>query len=346
MWQQTSEYVYLKADAHKFENNKKLNLACFDLDQTLIKPKSGKKFPINEDDWQFCYNNIITKLKEYHDTNYCVIIISNQARFKSEWKNKLDKIIKELDIPVSVYASIAHNKYRKPMIGFMEMIATIFSSKSFYCGDACGRYSDHADTDIKFALNAKLKFIVPEKIFMNTDIPIPKILYKPFEDMKIYTDNVFVKRERDVIILVGYSGSGKSTFARKYFDTYEYINQDILKTKKECINKTKQYLLNGKSVIIDNTNPSGETRKIYIDLIKNYSGYTIRCIHIATSKELSMHNANYRMCYENGQHIPEIAYNIYKKKFRLPDENEFAEIITHIPKYENSDAKYSHMYLY
>jgi len=32
-------------------NNKKEKLALFDLDWTLIKPKSGKKFPENKDDW-------------------------------------------------------------------------------------------------------------------------------------------------------------------------------------------------------------------------------------------------------------------------------------------------------
>lgn len=36
---------------------------------------------------------------------------------------------------------------------------------SFYVGDAAGRAGDHSDTDRKWAVNAKLKFMVPEEHF-------------------------------------------------------------------------------------------------------------------------------------------------------------------------------------
>jgi DNA 3'-phosphatase len=57
------------------------DIACFDLDGTLIKTKSKKKFPVNSNDWVFAFdkNIIIEKIKEYSDTNYTIIIISNQA---------------------------------------------------------------------------------------------------------------------------------------------------------------------------------------------------------------------------------------------------------------------------
>ena len=40
-------------------------IAAFDLDYTLIKPKSGKKFPIDKNDWEWMYSNVPNKLKEY-----------------------------------------------------------------------------------------------------------------------------------------------------------------------------------------------------------------------------------------------------------------------------------------
>ena len=43
----------------------KVKLALFDLDWTLIKPKSGKRRPESADDWQFLRKNTITKLKEF-----------------------------------------------------------------------------------------------------------------------------------------------------------------------------------------------------------------------------------------------------------------------------------------
>ena len=45
-------------------------IACFDLDHTLIKPKSGKTFPIDKNDWTWIYSNVPVKLKELYDDNF------------------------------------------------------------------------------------------------------------------------------------------------------------------------------------------------------------------------------------------------------------------------------------
>lgn len=56
--------------------------------------------------------------------------------------------------------------------------------------------------------------------------------------------------------------SGKSTFARRHFlpHGYAHVNQDTLKTKEKCVKATIEALTNGKSVVVDNTNPSAEVR--------------------------------------------------------------------------------------
>lgn len=41
---------------------------------------------------------------------------------------------------------------------------------SFYCGDAAGRkgpVKDFTDSDLKFALNLKLKFYTPDQLFLD-----------------------------------------------------------------------------------------------------------------------------------------------------------------------------------
>ena len=40
---------------------------------------------------------------------------------------------------------------------------------SFYCGDAAGRNvpKDFTDSDLKFALNLKLKFFTPDQLFLD-----------------------------------------------------------------------------------------------------------------------------------------------------------------------------------
>ena len=41
-----------------------VKLAIFDLDHTLIKPKSFKIFPINDQDWRWVYQEVPIKLKK------------------------------------------------------------------------------------------------------------------------------------------------------------------------------------------------------------------------------------------------------------------------------------------
>ena len=57
-------------------------IACFDLDYTLIKPKSGKKFPIDKNDWEWMYPNVPKKLKDYYEKKYTIVIFSNQKNSK------------------------------------------------------------------------------------------------------------------------------------------------------------------------------------------------------------------------------------------------------------------------
>jgi DNA 3'-phosphatase len=56
----------------------------FDLDYTLIKTKSGKKFPISKTDWELLYPNIPDKLSSL--TNSLIGIISNQKGLNSKEK--------------------------------------------------------------------------------------------------------------------------------------------------------------------------------------------------------------------------------------------------------------------
>jgi bifunctional polynucleotide phosphatase/kinase len=69
------------------------------------------------------------------------------------------------------------DKYRKPSIYFWDLFlhrceSPIDYEKSFYCGDCAGRLynpttkvPDYKDSDLKFAINAGLKFLTPEELF-------------------------------------------------------------------------------------------------------------------------------------------------------------------------------------
>ena len=81
-----------------FESIKSEKVIGFDMDDTLICPKSGRKFAINWEDWKFLMDNVPKKLKEYNDKGYKIVIFTNQNGIKTgkttvaEFKMKLSSI--------------------------------------------------------------------------------------------------------------------------------------------------------------------------------------------------------------------------------------------------------------
>lgn len=334
--------------------------AGFDLDSTLIKTKSGKKFAKDSDDWIFFSDNVESRLKQLNKDNYCIVIITNQAGLSTDtkinaWKQKVDSIVKRINLPIKVFCSVSHDIYRKPLPSFMEeyirpFVKDMDMEESFYCGDACGRDGDHSDCDYKFALNSKLKFRLPEDVFDCLEGDIPVINYPILDLVKMTGDgSSFVREEKEMILMVGYPGAGKSRYVNDVLvpKNYVRINQDVLKTAAKCLKEATKALSEGKNVVIDNTNYDKSKRAQYIKLAKSY-GYTVRCIIIDTPYELALHNATYRAYKKEAGHIPEIAYRLYKKNYTEPAISEgIKEILKINPKIDinKMDSDYS-LYLY
>jgi bifunctional polynucleotide phosphatase/kinase len=338
MWNILDESViHYKSDNFKYMNN----VACFDIDGTLIKTKSGKTFPINGTDWEWLYDNIKISIEELYKNKYCIIFISNQYILKTdeqltEWQSKINKMIQHLDVPILVYASRQKDKFRKPLPSIwrnfiIPNIKKLDYDKSFYCGDAMGRKDDHSDCDIKFAFNCNLTFILPEELFLNHPKIEKNIKYIDFPKNKLDESlfDKFKNIDKTMIIMVGYPASGKS-YISKLLEKYNFIriNQDVLNTKKKCLDKTIDCLKKNINCIIDNTNPTKDKRKEYIDLAKKYN-YDVYCINMTTSYDLSQHNNIYRYWINNTGLIPAVVYNKFRKDYEEPSCDEgIKEIIT------------------
>lgn len=315
------------------------NIAAFDLDGTLIRTKSGAIFPKDENDWVFFSKNVVSKLKELVDDDFCIIIISNQAGMakgrqdENVWKKKLELICQKLRVPIKIFASRDHDHYRKPYMSFFDLIKknVDVSNKSFYCGDASGREKDFSDTDRKFALNNNIKFMLPEILFDNAketrdvygviqyDVDLEKLIkLKP-------TEIKFDRKNKEMIIMIGMPATGKSYFVEKYLvpQNYVRINMDTLKTKAKCLKECVKQIEQKNNVVIDNTNPNKITRKEYIDIAKKYN-YSVRCIKINCDKNVAYHTAHYRSYKSNGviKSIPMMVYHMYNKKYEDPEKSE------------------------
>ena len=308
-WTKTSDYY--KGSFNEVPLNGNTKVAAFDLDNTLVQPLDGKKFSETDTDWEFYTKDVPTKVKQLYDDGYTIVIVSNQKGIGSgkvdsdKWCSKLNKIALVFGVPLLIFASIDDNMYRKPNTGFWDKFIKCDSKSSFYCGDAAGLPKrkinnimipkDFSDSDFKFALNVGVKFIHRDEFIYGVK-QNPQINYPiNFNNIK-YGNYVFVPSHQEMIIMVGYPGSGKSFYTNNCIlvnKQYVHINQDTLKTPSKCIKLCETGLKEKNSVVIDNTNSSKKSRKVYIDLAKKY-GVKVRCCQFVTDVNVAKHNNCYR----------------------------------------------------
>ncbi len=137
----------------------------------------------------------------------------------------------------------------------------------------------------------------------------------------------------ELVVLVGPPASGKSTISKKYFEPkgYVYVNRDTLKTQDKCIKNATEALKSGKSVIVDNTNPSKEARAAYVNLAKKIK-CPVRCLWLQTSFDLAHHLNLFRQTQSEGKQrrVPDVGFNVFKSKFEEPSLNEGFSVIEKI----------------
>lgn len=155
---------------------------------------------------------------------------------------------------------------------------------------------------------------------------------------------------KEVVIIMGYPASGKSTFTKKYErDGYFRLNRDdsggsLADLNKELESKMKSGV---EKFVLDNTYGTADKRKPIVDLCKKY-GYSSLCVWLNTSPEdaqwnscsrilskihqIGSQNGKSRFAHEMVGHdlggvkdpaaIPAAAIFAYKKSFEKPDKSE------------------------
>ncbi|KAI7850069.1 polynucleotide kinase 3 phosphatase [Circinella umbellata] len=350
----------LIARSKQYEPGRSNKIAAFDLDSTLIKTRSGRLYAKDSSDWQWWDTSVPGTVQRLYDEGYKIVIFSNQNGLNSSqrvksFRTKVENIINQLGVSIVFLAALEKDKYRKPMTGMWDWIEndpedngiSIDKKQSFYVGDAAGREAgwkpkekkDHSAADRKFAENIQLSFYTPEEYFLNE--PKAEFTYGLFEPSK-YSDSsplftptstplIPTDKSQELIVCVGFPASGKSSFCKKYVvpHNYVYINQDTLKTREKCIKACQQALSEGKSAIVDNTNPEASTRANYIRLAKN-AKIPVRCFNFTADEYLANHNNYFRALHTKGgksEPLSRIAYNTFKSRFQAPKKTEgFDEI--------------------
>lgn len=318
----------------------------FDLDLTLIKTKSGKKFPTSKTDWEFLNSQVITKLNKLaQNDNYAFGIISNQKGLKTlaqitDWEDKLNQVAKQIKIHW-VFASVSDDRFRKPMCGSYEYIKSRMTnidweklnaqSQIYYIGDAFGRKDDFSDTDIKYAINCGFKPKTPEIFFgieasseHNAIITYPAINYfdKVEQDnwFKIF-DDIIKSNSKVLIMTIGLPASGKSFFRKeliKRYPQFSYSNNDDLNDKVLSRNLIKKITPSYDFVIDDNTNVDKIARNAKL---KQFESHYKVGVWFDYDLELCWHLNWMRMYWFGGKLLPKVTYYTLNKKFDQTDLN-------------------------
>lgn len=343
-WIVEKNYIFgYEKDKLNFSN--KINsVYLFDLDYTLIKTKSGKKFPISKTDWELLYPNIPEKFKTLE--NSLIGIISNQKGLNnkekiSDWIDKCVEIINCLPSINFIFASITDDRYRKPMCGSTEIFKSYFininwdklnsKNKVYYIGDAFGRDTDFSDTDVKYALNCGFKFKTPEIFFgiknsnKSGNITYPQINYFEESEQNILLEeleNLIKTHNKVLIVTIGLPASGKSFLRKeliKRFPQFTYSNNDDIQNKVQSRTLIKKISTNYDFIIDDNTNMIKTQRE---NKLKEFESYYKIGIWFNYDLEVCWHLNWMRMYWFGAKLLPKITYYTLNKKFNPEQINE------------------------
>ena len=361
-------------------------VAFYDLDGTLVRPKGSRMFPSKTDeyDFEFLYTSprrsgvsVIQQIQQQHAQGFSIVIITNQKQTSTSsskglttWKKKMAHVAAAIDVPLRVFAALADDVYRKPRLGmwnaFLQTNGQVDLEESFYVGDAAGRkkYRDHSDTDLKWALNAGLRFVTPEEYFLgnamewvvpvqpwiaaNREDGLLKGLVDEPEDEMVTVELSTVAEDSvrrtmlgdqdgspEIVLFVGPPAAGKTfLYTRVFAPTHVHVNQDHLRTRDKCLRVVADTIEAGRSCVVDNTNRDRATRQHYVQLARQL-GVKVRCLYFDVDKATCVHNNHYRAFAagpgEKRALLPPTAIDSWFRDRQVPSAKEgFAEVVVRV----------------
>jgi HAD superfamily hydrolase (TIGR01662 family) len=142
---------------------------------------------------------------------------------------------------------------------------------------------------------------------------------------------------KDIVLVMGYNASGKSTFVKNEFRDYTRLNRDFFGgTINGIATRARDLCLNGTTkIVLDNTYPDRKSRANIIAVGKEFN-IPVRCIHLDTTIEDATLNACFRMIEKHGRLLepeelrknsdpnmfPPAALFQYRKLFETPSHDE------------------------
>jgi predicted kinase len=123
----------------------------------------------------------------------------------------------------------------------------------------------------------------------------------------------------ELIIFVGLQGSGKSTYYRAHFAaTHVHVSKDLMPNARNRDDRQEQMIAQalaaGRSVVVDNTNPTPAARAPLIAIGRRFGARVIACYFEIAVKEAVARNR----LREGKARVPDVAIFVTAKKLVPP----------------------------
>jgi predicted kinase len=123
----------------------------------------------------------------------------------------------------------------------------------------------------------------------------------------------------ECVILMGLPASGKSTFFRERFaGTHDHISKDLMRNSRAPQRRQEQLiaaaLASGRSVVIDNTNPSAAVRAPLIAAAKKYGAEVTGYFFITEAGDALRRNRG----RQGRERVPDVAIFTARKRLEPP----------------------------
>ena len=133
----------------------------------------------------------------------------------------------------------------------------------------------------------------------------------------------------ELVVFVGLQASGKSTFFRERFaESHQHVSKDLFPNNRYK-NRRQEHLLHaalsaGRSVVVDNTNPTPEDRRPLVRLGHEYGAKVLGYFFDASVRECIRRNE----MREGKARVPDVAIYATAKKLVAPSiEEGFDELL-------------------
>ena len=123
----------------------------------------------------------------------------------------------------------------------------------------------------------------------------------------------------ECVILIGLPASGKSTFFRQRFAaTHDHVSKDLLRNNRRPQRRQEQLiaesLASGRSVVIDNTNPSRAVRAPIIALARAHGAEIAGYYFVADAGDALRRNR----ARQGRERVPDVAIFTVRKRLEPP----------------------------